>query len=205
MSIFFDSTFCPTELCIIGGSNNTDKSPFSLNSVCCQHRKGYTAFYSLILSQYRFKDNVNILELGIEQGSSLRTWSEWFSKANIYSIEVSDEKIQKCKNMNIDRVKYYKSDVSTANFLECIENDVQFDIIIDDSSHEIDHQNNIIEEAHKRLVSGGILVIEDIHRSIDMTNFKINSGDWAFYTFVICNHKNQFHSDNDKILFMVKK
>jgi len=47
-TIYIDSTFCKTELCEIGSEMNTDKAPFALNSVCCQHRKGYTAVYSML-------------------------------------------------------------------------------------------------------------------------------------------------------------
>jgi len=48
-----DSTFCKTDLCIIGSEMNTDKSPFALDSPCCQHRKGYTAVYSLLFQNIR--------------------------------------------------------------------------------------------------------------------------------------------------------
>ena len=40
----------------------------------------------------------------------------------------------------------------------------KFDIIIDDSTHEFEHQINIIKNTHKYLKEGGHLVIEDIYR-----------------------------------------
>jgi len=205
-TIYIDSTNIITDLCIIGGNFNTDKSPFALNSICCQHRKGYTAFYTMIFSQYKNK-NINLLEIGIEEGSSLQTWSKWFLNANIYAFEFFNEKIQKCKNMNIDRVTYYNTDVSDIFYLDKTMGslNILLDIIIDDSSHILEHQNNIIKIARKYLKSGGILIIEDINRNIDISNYIIDENDWIFYTFVICHHDNRHCSDNDKILYLIKK
>lgn len=96
-TLYIDSTDCTTELCKIGGEMNTDKSPYSLNSVCCKHRKGYTAVYQMLFSQYKNK-LLNFAEIGIEAGASLLTWNKFFSeKCNLFGFEFDKNKIQNSK------------------------------------------------------------------------------------------------------------
>ena len=206
MNLFIDSTNCTTNMCHLGGIFNTDKSPLSLNSVCCGHRKGYTAIYSLLFSQFTDK-KINIAEIGIEAGASLLLWNEYFKNANIYAFELDDHKIEKCKNMNIKNVIYNKIDVSNKDSINSSFNDtnVFFDLIIDDSTHEIHHQNNVINNSAKFLNKGGILIIEDIKRNTDISVFNINTDHWFYYTLITCHHNNRLCDDNDVILYLVKK
>jgi hypothetical protein len=205
-TFYIDSTDITTDLCSIGGKHNTDKSPFAQNSVCCGHRKGYTAVYSLLLAQY---DSVpfNFAEIGIEQGSSLLMWSEKYPLANISAFEYYDEKIQTCQNLNLPNVKIYKTDVSNKEIFNesFTKANTLFDVIIDDSSHVLEHENIIIENSHKYLKQGGMLIIEDIERSTNIDQFKIDSSVWSFTTFIICHHNNRNCTDNDKILVLIKR
>jgi hypothetical protein len=205
-TLYIDSTNITTDLCNIGGKHNTDKSPFAQNSVCCKHRKGYTAVYSMILAQY---DSIpfNFAEIGIEQGSSLLMWSEKYPLANINAFEYYDEKIQVCNNLNLPNVKIYKTDVSDPKTLNesFAKSNTIFDIVIDDSSHVIEHENIIIENVHKYIKQGGILIIEDIERSTNIDQFNIDPSIWSFSTFIICHHDGRNCTDNDKILMLVKR
>jgi hypothetical protein len=204
-TIYIDSTSCITELCKIGGEMNTDKSPLSMHSVCCGHKKGYTAVYQLLFAQYKNKF-LNIAEIGIEEGASLKTWSKFFTTCKIYAFEIFDHKIENCKNMNIPNVIFTKTDVDDIDSLHKSFSDtsVLFDIIIDDSSHIIKHQNNIIQTVSKYLKPGGMLIIEDITRNTNMSEYSIDSDIWCFYTFVVCHHDNRNCPDNDKILYLIK-
>lgn len=205
-TFYIDSTNITTDLCNIGGKYNTDKSPFAQNSVCCRHRKGYTAVYTMLLGQY---DSVpfNLAEIGIEQGSSLQMWSEKYPLANINAFEYYDEKIEICKNLNLPNVKFHKTDVSNAEIFNksFTEAGVIFDAIIDDSSHVIEHENVIIENSHKFLKQGGVLIIEDVERLTNIDQFKIDPNIWSFSAFIICHHDNRNCTDNDKILFLIKR
>jgi precorrin-6B methylase 2 len=206
-TLYIDSTFCSTELCKIGGEMNTDKSPFALNSVCCQHRKGYTAVYSLLFSRYKNKV-INFAEIGIESGASLLTWNKYFSEnCNIYAFEFEKHKIENCKNLNLKNINFIHTDVNNIEYLDSTfkETSIMFDIIIDDSNHIIKSQNNIINTTSKYLKSGGILIIEDINRKEHINSYNIDTDIWEFHTFIICHHNNRNCCDNDKILYLVKK
>jgi len=206
-TIYIDSTNCLTELCTIGSEMNTDKSPFALNSVCCKHRKGYTAVYQMLFAQYQNKE-LNFAEIGIETGASILTWNKFFSdKCNIFGFEYDNNKIQNIKNLNLNNVNILHTDVTNIEYLDLTfkNTNVLFDIIIDDSDHVIESQNNIISTVSKYLKSGGILIIEDIDREQNIDVYNIDNNIWNFYTFIICHHDNRNCWNNDKILYLIKK
>jgi len=206
-TMYIDSTYCKTELCQIGSEMNTDKAPFALNSVCCQHRKGYTAVYSMLFSKYK-NTNLNFAEIGIEAGASLLTWNNYFSeKCNIYAFEFEKQKIENAKNLNLKNTTFVHTDVNNIEYLDFSfkETNVMFDIIIDDSTHHIEHQNNIINTVSKYLKPGGMLIIEDIYRRQHINSYVIDTDIWEFHTFIICHHENRNCWDNDKLLYLIKK
>ena len=42
-----------------------------------------------------FRDqNINILEIGVLRGGSMRMWEKYFPKANIFGIDIKEESIQ---------------------------------------------------------------------------------------------------------------
>ena len=99
--------------------------------------------------------------------------------------------------MLLTNIEYLDSTFNNTNVI--------FDIIIDDSTHTIESQNNIIRTCSKYLKSGGILIIEDIDRTQNINMYDIDTNIWEFYTFIICHHDNRVCSDNDKILYLIKK
>ena len=206
-TIHFDSTWTSTDLCRIGAKYNTDKSPFSTESPCFQHRKGYTAFYHTLFASIRHKE-LNFCEIGIERGNSLQTFSEYFEFGKIYGFELLDEKIEHTRNLMLPRTTIIKTDVSDKNYLNYSFNQagVLFDVIIDDSSHEKEHQKYIIEIASNYLKPGGILIIEDLFRNDPETVFDdLDLKMFSYETFVVCNHENRHNWDNDKIWYGIKR
>jgi SAM-dependent methyltransferase len=205
-TIYIDSTHCPTDLCLIGSECNTDKSPYSLNSVCSQARKGYTAVYELLFSSMRNKE-INFCEIGIEAGASVQMWEQYFSNANLFAFEYDENKIELCKKL-APNTNFSKTDVSNEQILDQTfkDTDKMFDIIIDDSNHHQPDQLKILKVAVNYLKPGGILVIEDIYREYTEDIFDSAIGDeWAFKAFIICDHKNRSGHDNDKIWVGIKK
>ena len=206
-TIFIDSTNCPTELCSIAAKFNTDKSPYTINSPFAGHRKGYTAVYEMLFSTLRNKV-INICELGIEDGGSLQTFSQYFPYARLYGMELLDNKIELCRSLNIPRTTVIKTDVSSSMELHksfCSTNKM-FDIIIDDSSHQKEHQRIIIDVASQYLKPSGILIIEDLFREDDEKIFEdAIKEQFSFHCFIKCHHENRISWDNDKIWFGVKK
>lgn len=209
-TLFIDSTHCLTEMDILGGKFDTDKSPLSENSVCAQNRKGYTAVYDLLFSPLRNKE-INFCEIGIAEGASLKLFSAYFTRANIYAFEYSDWYIEYCTNLKLPRTKILKTDVTDTVILDNTfrETGLLFDIIIDDSNHELQSQMKIITLAAGYLKSGGILIVEDLLRTDKDDIFnpveKYIDEHFIFHKFITCHHDKRNAANNDKIWFAVKK
>jgi cephalosporin hydroxylase len=125
----------------------------------------YIEIYDQLLSPYR--NNSNILEIGIAGGYSLHMWSEYFTNSNIYGVDVSDEILTNPK-LKSEKFNVIHSDATKPEFLNQI-TDMTFDIIIDDGSHLLEHQLESFKLLGSKVNVGGIYVIEDVaHLDKDM-------------------------------------
>lgn len=122
----------------------------------------YLGYYDFIFSQLR-QLPVSMLEIGIQNGGSLETWLEYFSKAEkLVGCDINP----KCKNLEYadPRIKVVVGDANTtAIFQEVRDISSSFDIIIDDGSHV---SNDILVSFinyFPLLKPGGIYVVEDTH------------------------------------------
>ena len=134
----------------ISKKNKTDKF---------QH--GFADFYNKILFNYK-NDIKSIFEIGILYGSSLTSWNEYFPNAKIYGI---DKNSIDMKNNNIKTFVCHQNDEKLLSSI--IDKTGNFDIIIDDGSHDLDHQQISLGILFKNVNSNGFYIIEDIHTSTD--------------------------------------
>jgi len=148
---------------------------------------------------------INIIEIGVRNGSSLVLWEQYFKYANIIGIDnFSDSEIDVNQLQIIDsynRIKLIKGDAYSDELISTINDDL--DIVIDDGPHDLNSQIIFIKKYSKKLKPGGILVIEDIISggcSIIPLTLAIPSGFVGrFYDFRL----RKFKSDN--CIFDVKK
>ena len=135
---------------------------------------GYERFYDYFLVPFKYK-KINFLEIGVDQGRSLKTWNHFFHNANIYGIDIDSE-------YNHEKGKVFKADQSKLKDLKKVVKDIgKCKIIIDDGSHVPKHQlisfNYLFKEC---LDFGGIYIIEDIETSYwkksELYGYKINEG-----------------------------
>ena len=136
----------------LGFKYNTDKSWGHL----------FTEFYAPRFEKFKNK-KINILEIGIYLGSSLKMLEEYFPSASIHSIDINDELIN--KNFG-DRIKTYNCSQVNLTKFDSIFKDIKFDIIIDDGSHQTLHQLISFGHMFKYLNKNGIYVCEDLHTSL---------------------------------------
>ena len=126
-------------------------------------RHMYTPIYANIFKKLRRK-NLSILEIGVggydsptEGGASLKMWKKFFSKSNIYAIDICDKSKLKEK-----RIKIFQGSQDDYNFLEKVTQSTgELDIIIDDGSHINQHVISSFNFLFSKLKNGGIYVIED--------------------------------------------
>lgn len=127
----------------------TDKSSWVHN---------YTYLYEKYFEPFKDKP-VKLLEIGIQEGASLRMWEEYFPHGNIYGLDIKE-----CFEMDTKRITTIKGNQSNKRHLrQIIELFGPFDIIIDDGSHVNKDLLISFEELFPALKAGGIYVAEDLH------------------------------------------
>jgi len=117
-------------------------------------------------------------------------WLEFFRKANIYGLDVSD--FSWFKN---ERFGFVRCDMNERkNIAAAAENLPNLHIIIDDASHASHHQQYGFLELWSKLEAGGIYIIEDLRWQPPMMEQKgIDKTGELFYGFQI--NRRFTHSD----------
>ena len=111
----------------------------------------YGRVYDSILRPFDRNAKLDIAEIGVLFGESIRAWRECFPNANLMGIDILDNVENK-----LEDVEYVISDVR--RFIP----EKKFDIVIDDGSHKI---NDIMFTVkHFQLKVGGVMIIEDCNR-----------------------------------------
>ncbi len=139
------------DLDIIGAIEGSDKS----SSI----RAGwdYLRNYEAQFEEFRTQP-INLIEIGVARGPSLRAWQWFFSQARIIGIDINPD----CAAYSGGRVKVEIGSQVDGPFIDriCTENPPT--IIIDDGSHQADHIITTFERAFPFLLPGGLYIVEDL-------------------------------------------
>lgn len=142
-----------TKLCEMAELYHTDKAGW------------YTPFYSLLFEPHRLEYR-KILEVGIGTkeamahmpvylpGASLFMWRDYFPNAEIWGVDV-DPRAQ----VSAPRIRSVLSDSRHPELPEQIGQD--FDLIVDDGSHEVENQWQTFLTLFPLVRDGGLYIIED--------------------------------------------
>ena len=128
----------------------------------------FTDFYHEKLNHLR-NDKINLLEIGIMTGQSLRMWKEYFPNGNIYAVDLNN-----LKHYQEDRIIIEQCDQTDHIKMNTIFKDVKFDIIIDDGGHSMFQQQFSLISIFNRLKKGGFYILEDLHTSLEYHYFYNN-------------------------------
>jgi hypothetical protein len=136
------------------------------------NRHRYTELYQMLFEPFMDKP-VRFLEMGLLIGGpehgidadretrdlpSVRMWLEFFSKAHVTGLDVSD-----FSWFTHPRFDFVRCDMDDrAAIAEAAARIGPVDIVIDDASHASHHQQNAFLEIFPQLSSGGLYVIEDL-------------------------------------------
>jgi len=123
-------------------------------------RLHFTPIYSEYMVSKRM-EKLNILEIGVGSGPSLKIFYDYFPNSTIHAIDVVDQ-----SRHNNERVKTHICDQSNKVQLTNLMKEIgEVDIIIDDGSHVISHQQISLGVLFPYLKSGGQYWVEDLHTS----------------------------------------
>jgi hypothetical protein len=207
-TLYIESTQAKSELCLLGGKYGTDKSPFN-SSYPSNHRHPYTAIYNTLFANLKYA-KITLGEIGILNNASMKCWREFFPNAKLIGYEYNLDYLEQAIQDKLKETSYSFMDVSNIN---SIQTGLQaagelFDILIDDSTHNLPHQINVINTAYKFLKPGGILIIEDVLLEENHINYENQIEQIAKYfshsTFIVADHANKLSWNNDKLLILFR-
>ncbi len=169
---------------------------------------GYSKFYKQKLEKLRNK-KINILEVGSYAGASAAAFVKYLPESNIFCFDVNisnfEYKSKKIHVFGLD-INNQKKTIKTVNQITDHYNIKEFDIIIDDGSHNLSDILMGFKFFFKYLKSKGLYIIEDFkHPNYYRHNNNINHI-LIDELFKNLENKNTFNSDlftkNEQLDFM---
>lgn len=147
-----------------GIESGTDKARF-----------GYLPIYEKYLEKYLHVENINILEIGILGGSSLKMWRSYFPKAKVlgadiqpHGLNIRGETVNSSFFESDSNSKFYLCDQSKEDDLRQMCEDIVkdtgkgIDIFIDDGSHFQPDMMLTLGVVFPYLSEEGVFILEDI-------------------------------------------
>ena len=133
----------------IGLKNGTDKA-----SEVHDYLKKYEKYLP-----YKRDDKLKILEIGVLNGESLKTWKEYFYNSTIIGIDINPD----CKKYEEDGIIVEIGDQTDKYFLDgLIKKHGPFDFILDDGSHINNHVLASFVILFKSVKEQGQYIVEDV-------------------------------------------
>jgi hypothetical protein len=143
-----DSKF---DLDVVGVIEGTDKS--SSVQLCWDYLRQYERLFE------RFREApINVIEIGVAGGQSLKVWKTYFTRAHIVGIDIAWQ----CARFAEDRISIEIGSQDDPAFLAQVCARHPPTIVIDDGSHRADHIPYTFERVFPALLPGGLYVIEDL-------------------------------------------
>jgi hypothetical protein len=170
--------------CNLYGSDKGDSMPDS------NHYAGwYENWFFPIIEKV-----TNICEIGVFNGSSTKAFKSYFPNAEILGLDIHDK-----TKYNEERITTKILDQSNFSHLqnfvdECKSNNLQFDIILDDGSHDIGHQQMTFGKFFQLLKPGGIYIIEDMCTSY----FSVDTNLYGYTTTQVKKNNNTIQFLNQR-------
>lgn len=145
----------------------------------------YIGWYEDTFSDHR-ENKLNVLEIGVLFGGSLKMWEKYFVNSEIYGIEdfsqqdgqwhyqfdpVDGDAVMSEVNRH-ERITLFNFDCENAQLLEDHLHGLSFDIIIDDANHKVTQQTKNFENYYPHVNNGGIYICEDVQTNEDAQNIK---------------------------------
>lgn len=115
----------------------------------------YLDCYAELLAPLRDRP-ITLLEIGVDEGRSMRMWLTYFERAEIYGIDIAP-----MPKLATNRLTLLPIDQTDANRLSRFDAS-SFDVIIDDGSHNPQHQLLTCHYLWHALAPGGLYFVEDV-------------------------------------------
>jgi len=139
----------------------------------------------------RRTEQLNVLEIGVLFGGSLKMWEKYFENSQIYGIEdfsqkdgqwhyqyepVDGDAVMEEINSH-ERITLFNFDCESPTSIKENLQDLSFDIILDDANHKLTQQMKNFENYYPYINDGGIYICEDVQtkeEAEDLKSFILN-------------------------------
>jgi hypothetical protein len=144
------------------------------------------------------KHDIDILEIGVQKGHSIRMWQDYFMNSNVYGIDITLD------NVIYDGLKnVYVCDATSEDQIDLFLSDKRFDYVVDDGSHLVEHQIKSFDLLWPRIKSGGKYFIEDVNgdESIEEITSHLNK---LNIKYIVIDHRHIKNRYDDIVIIMEK-
>lgn len=123
----------------------------------------YLDIYDLLFNRIQFIAR-NVLEVGIQRGGSIKLWSDYFTNAKVFGLDIMNfNEINSHLIKDDPRVVLYTGvNAYDPTFVTNSLSHTKYDVMIDDGPHTLESMKQFIELYVPLMSDIGILVIEDI-------------------------------------------
>ena len=128
--------------------------------------QSYLPFYERFFSPFQV-ESFSLLEIGVDEGDSLRMWRNSFSNALIFGIDI----LQCCYLEGEPRITTIIGDAGNDKFLKSMIPLPNLKIVIDDAGHQYHQQITSFNFFSKQLPPGGFYVIEELDVSPQIIHY----------------------------------
>lgn len=182
----------------IGIEMQTDKA--SVFTRTYAKPKDYLKHYERFFAPLRM-DPLRLIEIGAAGGESVRMWLEYFPSGQVYGIDINHN----TNPYNTDftdvhpRYNFIHADQSDPTMWACLASDTggDWDIVVDDGSHDPKDIINAFEGGWQFMRSGGYWCVEDLGCGFKSEGFPSHL-EWLG---MIMNNINQGHKDVESLHF----
>lgn len=153
----------PFDLDVVGVIEGTDKSS------AVSHSWDYLRHYQRLFEPWRHEP-INLVEIGVQGGFSLRVWEAFFTRATIVGVDIDPA----CARFASKRTRIEIGSQDDPELLHRLLAQYPTTIFIDDGSHLGHHVIYTFEHAFPALLPGGLYVAEDLafHLAPDAERWK---------------------------------
>jgi hypothetical protein len=173
----------------------------------------YLEYYDELFSDLRLK-HMNVLEIGVLFGGSLKMWSTYFINSKIYGIDnfsqETGEKYYNYKPVCYDdvsndlksygKIKLFNFNCESVDDINNNIDNLKFNIIIDDASHELEQQCKNLINFSKYLTDDGVYICEDIQSNTDAIYLKKLANKLFVNKKSVIKEFNVFNKSDDRLL-----
>jgi hypothetical protein len=171
----------------------------------------YLTLYEKLLKNKK-ESAKNILEVGIgdfgeKNGGSIKLWSDYFTNATIYGLDILPINRVMDELLNNNRIILYTStDAYDNNFFtnHFLNKNIKFDFMLDDGPHTLKSMKEFIKLYSQVMTDDGILIIEDV-QSFDWIDVLKNEVPENLKKYIKVYDLRQVKGRYDDIVFTIDK